>query len=507
MEVLLSLTLIFGVCIVFKNWIAAFIIRWKYSKYSNVYMSPSFSPIQGERAVIKAQGKQKYRFWHLMEVAMKKPDCDIRIVFSGTKPLFLIYSAQACKEFFKLVPTRIDRHSNHLKHFGRMNKGAIDQIKSSPMWKSRRDKIMKVIGINFSTKFIPLILDSFHEISATWRENQWFNITNQMKKVMFSVTTKILFGKDIPVENAYTYITSCGDTIHITLEEYFSKLIEDLEKSSALIKNRLCPYLSKAGLTTSNKACEQNIENLWEILLKICQSSEDQDSVFKHRTNVCYDKKIVLMDIITVYIAGYDPTSHALASILFNIKANERVFTKVMKEVKSNYDRNEKSIDAKRKMLDSCEYLDMTIKESLRHSNPAFFSLGYKSLDEISICGVTIPKGATIFQCLHALHYNSNEWINPMEFIPERFDPDSHYFTTPSSNGTKQRSRYSYNPFSTNLRRCPGKNLAMLELKLIVAEFLSKFNYTISPEQISNKYLRFSLRSQFSCIISITGTI
>lgn len=84
-----------------------------------------------------------------------------------------------------------------------------------------------------------------------------------------------------------------------------------------------------------------------------------------------------------------------------------------------------------------------------------------------------------------------------MKFVPERFDPESEFFPPPHTEGKRQRSKYSYNPFSTHMRRCPGKNFAMLELKVIIAEFLRKFEYELEPTLTQNPYVRFSLRSQF----------
>ena len=90
--------------------------------------------------------------------------------------------------------------------------------------------------------------------------------------------------------------------------------------------------------------------------------------------------------------------------------------------------------------------------------------------------------------------HNANEWQNPLEFIPERFNPNSPYFLKPNG---KQRSPYAYMPFMVGGRSCPGQILAMLELKILVAKIITSIDYDIDQELIDNKYARFSLFSHF----------
>ena len=92
------------------------------------------------------------------------------------------------------------------------------------------------------------------------------------------------------------------------------------------------------------------------------------------------------------------------------------------------------------------------------------------------------------------IHHNSKEWQSPLEFIPERFDPESPYFLRPDG---KQRSPYSYQPFMIGSRKCPGQILAMLELKILVAKILTSIDYDIDEELLQNKYARFGLFSNF----------
>ena len=83
-----------------------------------------------------------------------------------------------------------------------------------------------------------------------------------------------------------------------------------------------------------------------------------------------------------------------------------------------------------------------------------------------------------------------------MQFIPERFDPESKYFFTPG-NESKQRGSLSKISFSCYLRVCPGQTLAMLETKVLVAYLFMNFKFNFDKELIESPYAFFRINSQF----------
>lgn len=64
------------------------------------------------------------------------------------------------------------------------------------------------------------------------------------------------------------------------------------------------------------------------------------------------------------------------------------------------------------------------------------------------------------------LHHNPEEWQNPSEYIPERFDPESPYYLTPAG---KKRHPQSFSPFLGGRRVCLGKTFADLITKTMVS--------------------------------------
>ena len=92
----------------------------------------------------------------------------------------------------------------------------------------------------------------------------------------------------------------------------------------------------------------------------------------------------------------------------------------------------------------------------LRYHPPASRSLGYKAMKSFKLKNILVPKGDILAFNIIGIHFNKDQWKDPLEFRPERFDPTSEYFTTPSG---KTRHPLSFIPFTFGNRACPGRSL------------------------------------------------
>ena len=75
---------------------------------------------------------------------------------------------------------------------------------------------------------------------------------------------------------------------------------------------------------------------------------------------------------------------------------------------------------------------------------PVFYSSFIKMSDDITAGGLKIKKGDLCTIGMGHISHNPNEFHTPSEFIPERFDPKSHYYKRPDGG---RRNPYSSSPF------------------------------------------------------------
>ncbi|PHH83079.1 hypothetical protein CDD82_3614 [Ophiocordyceps australis] len=80
----------------------------------------------------------------------------------------------------------------------------------------------------------------------------------------------------------------------------------------------------------------------------------------------------------------------------------------------------------------------------------------------------------------YATFHNPDNFTDPDSFLPERWLPSGH---------PRYDSRFdsdckaSFKPFSHGTRDCIGKNLALAELRFIIARLLFSFDYELQPGQ------------------------
>jgi cytochrome P450 len=465
----------------------------------------------------KLARENKYVLYYHMETHKRrnndqtKEDFDIRLTVSGKQPYFMLWSVKALEEFKNLMPNKIDRWDYAKKNFGRMCYDSLDQRPSDNEWKRRRDAIMKTIGLNFASKYIPLMLKKMSKYSGIWKEGEWIDFGKEIKCVTFEIITEILFGQEVKDKiGKIRYKDFNGKVTEKDLQDFFMTLSIDTFKAASSIKSVMFPFLIHNNWLAPNNIVHENWQILWTKLRSFLStpSQDGHKSVYAQvlEMDKSIDKELLMKDMILFYFAGHDTSSHALSSLLYFSRKSQQVYDKLIQEIKNTLqfeDRSKVANFINISTLDSLDYLSYTIKETLRFDNPAAISLGYKALEDINIWGVPLPKDSKIFISIHGNHYSPTQWRQPEKFIPERFDPESDFYLPPVESNEKSRSPYAYIPFSFGLRNWAGKSLATLEVKVLATYLLSKFDFEVDPELIENEYVRFGSNSQFKMKIKI----
>ena len=147
------------------------------------------------------------------------------------------------------------------------------------------------------------------------------------------------------------------------------------------------------------------------------------------------------------------------------------------------------------------------MKESLRLSPPVPVSVEYRPTQSgCTIRGVQIPQNTALFLNFGAVQRDPTQWQRPLEYLPERFDPESGLFARPDGG---LRHPLSFVPFSFGTRGCPGQAFGLLEAKVCVAYVAMKFKFDLDlePELQGVSDISFSIGNPFKVCVKLTSSI
>ena len=97
--------------------------------------------------------------------------------------------------------------------------------------------------------------------------------------------------------------------------------------------------------------------------------------------------------------------------------------------------------------------------------------------------GYALTANDMVFICPAILHRHPDHWPNADRFEPERFALEQ-----------KRPSPFVYFPFGAGPRQCIGNEFALMEMRLVLASFVSAFDFQLIPDQTIQPEASVTLR-------------
>jgi cytochrome P450 len=198
-------------------------------------------------------------------------------------------------------------------------------------------------------------------------------------------------------------------------------------------------------------------------------------------------------NLVAVIIAGHETTASALAWAVQLMAHHPDVQDRLISEI----DRGEGN-----------EYLQATINEVLRHRPVFLFAAPRAVVEPIEIGGWEYRPPAHLLGCIYLLHHDPELFPQPHTFRPERF-LDS------------RAASQTWLPWGGGRQRCPGRHLALLELRTVLRTMLTTMRIApttslierarwrsviVTPHAGSTVVLHRRRRTPIRALASLAGT-
>ncbi|KAF8594779.1 cytochrome P450 monooxygenase pc-bph [Ceratobasidium sp. AG-I] len=213
-------------------------------------------------------------------------------------------------------------------------------------------------------------------------------------------------------------------------------------------------------------------------------------------------------EALTQLIAGSDTTSNSSCAIAYYLAANPNAQRKLQAELDSvlspvrlahpsptksgSPPLPPSSIVAKFADVKSLAYLQACINEGLRLHSTSGIGLPrvVPTGSTLEVCGETFNEGSILSVPSYSIHHNEEVWGADSElFRPERW--------------LEREVGKEFNPFSFGPRACVGRNLASMELLIIIATVFHRYEFELAtPEQQLLTREGF-LRKPLECVLGM----
>ncbi|KAK1507463.1 cytochrome P450 ClCP1 [Colletotrichum tamarilloi] len=173
----------------------------------------------------------------------------------------------------------------------------------------------------------------------------------------------------------------------------------------------------------------------------------------------------------TLIIGGSETTATLLAGVTYYLLTNRDCLAKLTDEVRSSF-KTEEEIDLV--SVNKLTYMLACLDEALRVYPPV--SMGLPRVTPkggATICGNFVPENTIVAIHQWAINHNEQYFKDPYGFHPERFMGDEKFASD---------NREAFQPFHIGSRNCLGRNLAYVEMRLILARLIWNFDIEIDED-------------------------
>jgi cytochrome P450 len=265
--------------------------------------------------------------------------------------------------------------------------------------------------------------------------------------------------------------------LRILIQWHYGRVVDSwLRKQLEERYNHLRKESQAASAMTSEKPRARSVMDL---AIKAYTANKDINDLQKLETQflhmACHQIRLFLF-------AGNDSTSSTIVFAYHLLFKHPAALAKVQKEHDDVFgnDPSQAAIKLKENpsLLNKCKYTLAVAKETLRLYPPAAtMRTGLPGTSLTTQGGVSFPiNNLTVLIAHRTLHHNKHVWPRADEFIPARWLVDADHELYPQSS--------AWRAFEVGPRNCIGQNLALNEIKVVLAMTLRSFVITPAYEEM-----------------------
>lgn len=341
-----------------------------------------------------------------------------------------------------------------------------------------RGKLQAISGI-----MVDVMEDFMTKLEASMTaENTTVVMDEKMMELAFDMVAKSLF------------TTSADEKTLKTLADHTTSIQEFVTKQ--IRQPFLNPWFQVSGKVKKHLGIANETHQIMlEIIRERKESGVAHDDLLDMLLSAKYEdtgegmnEKQLMEESLILFVAGHETTANALTWIFYLLTQHPDVVDKLRAEFEEQLGDRPPAFEDFRNL----PYTTQVIEEAMRMYPPAW-TTDRVAIEDDEINGLKIPKGTIVMNFIYGAHHHPKYWDSPEEFRPERFEKTV----------KKQQKPFMYFPFGGGPRLCIGNSFSMMEMQLILAQMLRKFDLRLVPDQTIAIHPMITVRPKYPIKIEL----
>ncbi len=324
---------------------------------------------------------------------------------------------------------------------------------SGELWKKQRRTMQPMFQMEYLVSLIPIMANAAATTIEKWdaSTDREIDVEAEMMKLALEIVGRALFGTEM--RETFARLHPAMQVVNDYLIKRFYSLVPTPDWWPSAARDEF-----RAAVAAIDEIVEEIVRHErartepGRTLVSLLLKAQDPE------TGEVMGDRQVRDEIVTLLLAGHETTAHSLSWSLWLLSKRPEIVARIRAEVDGQ------PMDAT--TLRGFRYLYRVVEESLR-LYPAGWAWSRRALADDTLGGYHIPAGSIILVSPYVTQRDSAFWERPEEFDPDRFAPE------------RQASlrRDAYFPFGLGPRLCIGRNLATMEIAVVLAEMVKRFDF------------------------------
>ncbi len=339
-------------------------------------------------------------------------------------------------------------------------------------WKRQRRMVMAGFDPGHVKAYFPSLQKVAQRLHGRWRKaaSAGTQIDLQADLMRFTVDaiTGLAFGADINT------LESDDEVIQRHLDQIFP----------ALFRRAMAPFAYWRVLRLpADRRLDRSVKHVMAAIAGFIAQSRERmradPALREHPSNLLeamigaadqggsgLDDRDVAGNVLTMLLAGEDTTANTLAWMIHLLFSNPQALAKAQEEVR-RVAPDPAAFTALQ--MAGLNYVEACAHETMR-LRPVAPLLVLQALRDTTIADVGVKEGTIVWTVMRHDSVDAAHFPNPRAFMPERWLADG---SPGHAAGSAKRVSM---PFGAGPRVCPGRYLALLEMKMAMAMLLGRFD-------------------------------